>query len=195
MKDTQEIEALIERIRAGDVEAREHLFAKLADREREGAAVVAMARRVLPAGHWARRLVESEDLVQSALLTAWDEVDRFRGETPESFYAWIRSILRTKLNRVTRRGKVESLSAEELDRALNSASPSSAGVEDALVKRERVEALSAAIAALPDDQREVFDLRLRGLNASEIGQVLGLNSPTVRKRESRAVQKLREALQ
>ncbi len=55
--------------------------------------------------------------------------------------------------------------------------------------------LRQEIEQLPADQRQALDLRLQGRSTREIASLLGANPPTVRKRLSRAVHRLREVLQ
>ena len=53
----------------------------------------------------------------------------------------------------------------------------------------------AAIADLPEEEREAFDLvRIQGLTQAEAGQVLGVSAATVNRRLNRGLQLLLEAL-
>ena len=52
----------------------------------------------------------------------------------------------------------------------------------------------AAVRRLPLPQRLVVELHLCGYNAAECGEMLGIEPATVRKREQRAVERLRERL-
>ncbi|MEM7234725.1 MAG: sigma-70 family RNA polymerase sigma factor, partial [Planctomycetota bacterium] len=57
--------------------------------------------------------------------------------------------------------------------------------------RDRVR---AAVHKLPEDQRLVLELRLRGLSSRQIADEIGLSADAVRQRESRASKRLRELL-
>lgn len=177
------ISELLRRSREGDRRARRELFSRLGDEKEFGAVMVTMARRVLPHGHKARRLVDTRDIVQSALRTGLRHFSDFRGETEGELFGWFHTILRTKVNRVTRRKEPDTV-YEEL-----------AGSEGAtislVIDDEFVHLVHAAIKKLPLHQRMVVELRLRGVNTSEISRMLGLKPATVRKRESRAVQALK----
>jgi RNA polymerase sigma-70 factor (ECF subfamily) len=180
------IATLLRRIKRGDRNARKELFAIIADEREFGAVMYTMARRLLPGSHWARRLVDSRDVVQSALCSGWRHLSDFRGETEGELCNWLRAIMRTKIQRVTRRKRPEPEGepcSDESDQPLSR-----------LVEREFIELLHAAIGNLPLDQRVVVELRLRGISATEIGETLGLNPATVRQRESRAVKRLRADL-
>lgn len=188
------IESLLARIHDGDRAAREELFALLGDEERFGSALVAMARRLLPRGHRARRLADSGDIVQSALRSGLRRVEEFRGETEGELYAWLRSILRTKAVRVLRRRDAREAPANV--EAIDPGDPASCERVplSEVFDRDTREAVRRAVRHLPDGQRIVVELRLRGLDTDSISRLLDLPPPAVRKRESRAVQRLREAL-
>jgi len=181
---------LLARAKDGDAEARSHLFDRLAA-EDEGAWLLAQARRILPRGDLARDLVESQDLVQSALRSGWSELGSFRGESTGEFMNWLRTILRRKLSRRTRKntprvGRAEPV--EPLDREELEDDPE--GLE-AAVREETLRRLQDAVAQLPPDQRIVLERRLHGVTSKDIAAELGLEPATVRKRESRAVARLR----
>ena len=183
---------IVRRAGAGDQEARKQLFDRLAREEKEGALLVAMARRLLPRNDRAQEFLESRDLVQSALRTGWIDVTRFKGRTPGEFLSWIRTILRHKLSRAVRRQRRELREREDLsDRSTSELSLDPLAV---LVRDEVRDRVRTAVDQLPEEQRVVLDMRLSGLTAPEIGERLGLKVDAVRKRESRAAQRLREAL-
>lgn len=175
---------LLRRSRGGDRQARQELFSLLGDENGFGAAILAMARRLLPKGHRARRFVETRDIVQSALRTGLRHFSDFRGESDGELYSWFRRILRTKVNRATRR-KEPDIPDDQRKRREIRASVS------IVVDKEFVHILHRAVKKLPLDQRLVVELRLRGVNSSEIGKMLGLKPATVRKRESRAMERLK----
>jgi RNA polymerase sigma-70 factor (ECF subfamily) len=53
----------------------------------------------------------------------------------------------------------------------------------------------AAIADLPDDEREAFDLvRIQGMTQAEAAQVLGVSAMTVKRRLDRGLRLLAERL-
>lgn len=64
-----------------------------------------------------------------------------------------------------------------------------------VVDQDLIETLRAAVLRLPLDQRLAIELRLRGVSSQEIGRILGVNPATIRKRESRAVERLRGPFQ
>ena len=178
----------------GDADSIERLFARVADEDQEGKLVLAMARKILPAGDRARDFVESRDLIQSALRSGWLHIDNFRGTTQGEFMSWLRAILRHRLGRVVRRKNVseEARNLPDIDDAAIAAEETDPIAR--IVREEVHDRIRESVAQLPDEQRAVLELRLQGLNAPKIGAVLCLRPDTVRKRESRAVIRLRELL-
>ena len=191
--DESDFHELLERARAGDRAAWARLFDRVANDEAEGAALHAMARRVLPRSDRARDFVDSLDLLQSALKDGWLDASRFEGSNEREFYAWMRTIIRRKLSRATRRRRPAiGLETGEVAEA-GGRSGSSEGLGE-LIRSEERERLMGAIRALPDDQRAVLTLRLKGRSAPEIAELLSLSPEAVRKRESRAAAQLRKIL-
>lgn len=89
-----------------------------------------------------------------------------------------------------RRKPVELVSNERLE-----SKPGSADVAEILLDSERREALLAAVADLPDAQREIVVLRMSaGLTFEEIAELLKLPLGTALSRMHLAVQRLRELL-
>lgn len=153
--------------------------------------VVAMARRLLPRGHRARRLIDTQDVVQGAMCTAVESIDHFRGRTRAELMAWMRAILRTEVTRVTRSKDSRFVEARDSEWSGLQARTRAASPLDHLIAREDRETLLLALRRLPDSHREVVELRLRGLETAEICRVLRLAPAAVRKRESRAKARLK----
>lgn len=191
--DAITLEDLLERYRAGDREAREWFFTLLLSRTRYRNVLCAMARRLLRRGDHARRLVDTQDLVQSALITGLDKFMDFKGETPRAFFGWMRTILRSELNRIVRkedqRLEMKRLRPSQFRRE----SPRQA-LSSSLSQQEAYQRLRAAVAGLPADDRRILELQLAGWNATQIGKIMNLKPACVRKRRSRACQRLRELL-
>ena len=189
MPDDPTFSELIERAREGDAEAREQLFAQLTERE-DDSQILAMARRALPRGDLARDLIESRDLVQSALRSGWLELSRFRGSTEAELMGWLRTILRHKLSHAVRR-KRPRLGKDADAEASREEETAEEPPIDVAIRDETQRRIQAAIEALPDDYRIVMERRLAGQSAPRIAEELGLSPAAVRKRESRAMARLR----
>ncbi len=94
---------LLDRARKGDPDAKALLFHDMAEQDEAGSQLLAMARKALPRGDPARDLIESRDLVQSALRSGWLDLSSFRGTTTAQLMSWMRTVLRRKLSRTIRK--------------------------------------------------------------------------------------------
>jgi len=141
----------------------------------------------------ARRILGDDDLaadaLQEALVTLWH-----LGEVPPHVGAWLmRAVIHRSLHArrtLERRLRWEERAGHEaLDRC------PLCGPEQALERRQLMEALEQALEALSVEYREVFVLReLEGLDYREIAHRLDLPVGTVRSRLSRARCALRGTL-
>ena len=98
-----EFSDLIARVRQGDLDARKKLFELVADEDALGADLLGIARLILPSRDRGRKLLDSRDLLQTALRVGWIDASGFQGATPEEFLAWLRTILKRKLLKALRR--------------------------------------------------------------------------------------------
>uniref|UniRef100_Q024V5 RNA polymerase, sigma-24 subunit, ECF subfamily n=1 Tax=Solibacter usitatus (strain Ellin6076) TaxID=234267 RepID=Q024V5_SOLUE len=107
---------------------------------------------------------EVEDLFQEIMSNVWNALPAFRGESQPGTWLY-RIAVNTALlyRRKWKRG-------EELPELADQ----TAGVLQNLEDQERLDALRAAIAELPDQDRLVITLLLEGLSYREIAEVTGL---------------------
>jgi RNA polymerase sigma-70 factor (ECF subfamily) len=149
--------------------------------------------------------VDPSDVVQEALAEAAAKLDRYLRERPLPFYPWLRQLAQNRLIDLHRRhvrARRRSVTREEgaldlpdpsalADRLFAHQSSPSAGLH----RRERRDRVRAALAALPDQDREVLVLRvLEELPAKEIAAVLGIGEAAVRSRQVRALGRLKALL-
>jgi len=126
------------------------------------------------------------DLVQTTLLQCVEARDRFEGRA--SFRTWLfvvaRNVLHDRLRRQWRvRGGVDLSAVSLVDLAT---SPSRLVARD-----QRHAALIDALRSLPIDFQIAIELTYwEGLNATEVGEVLGVPASTVRTRLTRARRRL-----
>lgn len=128
----------------------------------------------------------AREVLQETMLAAFRGVQGFRGDA--SISTWLYQIARSFC--IKQRRGVRP--AEPLDAALvdGGASP-----EHAAHAREIGDALSAAIATLPDDQREALLLRdVEGLTADEAARAIGIEVGALKSRLHRARLALRRRL-
>ena len=181
---------LIERARAGDVDAFEHVYRKEVGR------VYALCLRMTGEASRAR------EVTQSVFVRAWDRLASFRGDSQLS--SWLHRIAVNEVlveARTDRRRRARVVLAEdyapedapEKSGALADA-PTSLGVAMPEDTETRID-LERAIAGLPPGARTVFVLHdIEGYRHEEISKMTGSAEGTLRAQLHRARKLLMEAL-
>lgn len=141
----------------------------------------------------------ASDLVQTALLAAHRARDQFRGDSPRAYRGWLRRILLNVLAKFRRRWRCRvRAAAREVPFGQPHAdfSPVHHDTPSQLAHQgEQQEALAAAVAALPDEQRQAIALRIDdGLSFAEIGRRLGKSPDAARMLYNRALERLQASL-
>jgi RNA polymerase sigma-70 factor, ECF subfamily len=150
--------------------------------------------------------VDASDVVQEVLLDAAAQLDTYLRDRPIPFYPWLRRLAagrladayrrhvraaRRSVGREERPGLPDESVAELADRLLAQHSGPGTG----LSRRERREAVRAAVDRLPDRDREVLVFRLlEDLSTAETAAVLELGEGAVKMRVVRALGRLRDLL-
>ena len=127
---------------------------------------------------------EVEDLFQEIMINAWNSLPSFRGESRPSTWLY-RVAVNTAL--VYRRKRRQTEPLPELR-------DPSCGAQQSLEDEERLAALRAAIATLPDQDRLIITLLLEGLSYREIAEITGLTVNHVGVKISRIKDTLEELL-
>jgi RNA polymerase sigma-70 factor (ECF subfamily) len=150
-----------------------------------------------------RSKVGASDIVQQTLLKATKNLSQFRGASEAETVAWLRRILTTTLidairqlkgakrNVAVERSLEASLaqSSARLEALLraNSTSPS-----EHVMRQEQLLEVSAALARLPDDQREVLEMHyLQSCPVAVIAEEMGRTERSVAGLVRRGLQALR----
>jgi RNA polymerase sigma-70 factor, ECF subfamily len=117
---------------------------------------------------------DAEDVTQEALVAAWQQLPRFRGDA--SYPTWLfRIVTRRALNRITR-----APAADSLDRLSDVPCPA-AGPAREVERTAAADAVTAAVAALPPPQRLAIVLHhFEGLPNSEVARITASTVPAVR---------------
>jgi RNA polymerase sigma-70 factor (ECF subfamily) len=151
--------------------------------------------------------LDPSDVVQQTLLEAFQKRDQYRGGTDAERAAWLRRILAHNLADALRafgqekravereRSLEESLRASSLrlERWLATGDP---GPGEEAERQERAVRLAAALAGLPEGQREALVLQYwHGWTLAQIGQHLGRTPAAVAGLLKRGLKKLRQELQ
>ena len=137
----------------------------------------------------------SQDIAQDVFLSAWRDLRKLRN--PASFLPWLRQMTRNRAHHVlrgqvrTRRWMVQPSDDHHVEAVVDGR----AGVAERLLANEERERLREALAALPDETREVLALYYReGQSVTQVAALLDLSEGAVKKRLSRARETLRGTL-
>jgi RNA polymerase sigma-70 factor (ECF subfamily) len=177
--------ALVRRMADGGQEALAELY------DRYAALLLGVARRILGAAG------EAEEALQEAFLQAWTQAGRY-DPGRSSVSTWLVLLARSRaLDRLRARGSRErtaEAAAAEAATAAPRPDASSKG-EERVVQGERRRRVREALAALPEEQRQVLELAFwEGLSQSEIASRTATPLGTVKTRALLGMRKVRQAL-
>ena len=158
---------LVHAAQDGDLEAFEALV------RRHQAAVYRIALRLLGSS------ADAQDATQDTFVRAWQGLPKFRFDSAVSTWLY-RIVTRRCLDLIAARRPTEDLHELELETA-------EAGPAKSVEQRERLMAVTHAIATLPGEQRAALVLReFEGLSHEQLADVLGISVPAVKGRIHRA---------
>lgn len=165
----------------GDAPAREQLLERVRPR-----LVLWAASRMSPE---LRASYDPEDVAQEVLLAVHRDFERLAPRAPEEFLAWLFGVAENRVRDLVDHLRAAKRKAEPLPARSVRSAASMAGLN------EEAELLARAIAALPQDYREVLRLRrFEDLPAAEVGRLMERSEGAVRVLYFRAVGALRQAL-
>lgn len=103
---------------------------------------------------------------------------------------------RSRLMTIARNTVIDAARRQRPVASLDATRPAAAeaGPEHVAIARSERDRVHAAVARLPETQRQVVELRLVGLKGPEIADVLGISHGAVKTANYRAYQRLRELL-
>ena len=131
---------------------------------------------------------DAQDVVQDALLQAWQGLPSFRGDA--RFSTWVTRIVINRCHNL-RRGTKPVLALEGDEGA-----PTTPGADTLVLAGQRWQATEAAVLALPFDQRTALVLHtFAGYTHGETGQILGITEAAAKVRVHRARKALVAAMQ
>jgi RNA polymerase sigma-70 factor (ECF subfamily) len=177
-------EDLVEAFQSGDISAFDQLVSRW-DRKIQGVAYRLVGNHE-----------EARDVSQEAFLKAYRALGTFKKEA--RFSSWLYQIaVNATRDRLRRRRRHVDLSLDDIEErsetALRDAGPTAL---ELIESSDLSRAVAAAVAALPDEQREVVILKeYQGLTFPEIAQTLDVPLSTVKTRLYRGLVQLRLRLQ
>jgi RNA polymerase sigma-70 factor (ECF subfamily) len=153
-----------------------------------------------------RGKLDASDVVQQTVLQAHASRGQFRGRSEDEWVGWLRAILAnvlagtlrafgTSARDIGREWSIEAgveASASRVEQwlAAEQSSPS-----ERASRHEQLLGLAAALAQLPEDQREAVELHhLKGFTVAEVGDLMGKTRPAAMGLIFRGLQRLRELL-
>ena len=156
-------------------------------------------------GSSVRRREDADDLVQQTLMAADQEFASFRGSSEPELTAWIKTILKRKTIALLRRhsaqqrdvAKERSMDDFDSGASISWFSPASRGPSPShrLVQGEIALRLAAALATLPDNQRDAVRLRhLEGLKIVDVAEQLEVTERSAAGLIRRGIERLRDIL-
>jgi RNA polymerase sigma factor (sigma-70 family) len=140
-------------------------------------------------GAYTNTAADRDDLFQETVLSIWQALPKFRGESSERTFIF-RIAHNRAMTHLARRPNQPPVAVEE--QIVHDPRPDP---EQRLAREQQRDRLLSAIRHLPNDYRRVIVLVLEGLDHSEVAEVLGLNVSNVGVRVNRAKQMLRDLLQ
>ena len=155
----------------------------------------ALTTRLLPRAlsHAARVLgdrAEAEDVAQEAMMRLWRAAGDWRQDGGAEPATWLyRVVANLCTDRLRRRGRTDPLDDPDM------AADGAPGVLAQMQQADRMAALDAALARLPDRQRQAVVLRhIEGLSNPEIAEILEVGVEAVESLTARGKRALAAAL-
>jgi RNA polymerase sigma factor (sigma-70 family) len=193
--NTVDLRGWVDQYQKGDKKAADKLF-QASSRRMEH-----LARKMLRRFPTVARYEETDDVLQNALVRLLRALGEVRPDSTREFFALAAEQIRRELLDLARRyqgprglGRRQAASlSPDADSSSPGVDPADAG--PALEDLELWAHLHEAVARLPTLEREVFSLVFyHGWKQSEIGDLLGIDERTVRRRWASAATSLNESL-
>lgn len=141
-----------------------------------------------------RSRAEAEDVLQEVFLQVWQRAHSFDPARGRAF-TWLVTLARSRaIDRLRSVGSRERAAQRSAEDAPPESEPAE-WADEAAVRAERAEAVQAALAELPEEQRQVLVLAyLEGMSQSEIAAAKNQPLGTVKTRTRSALRKLGDSL-
>lgn len=185
---TTHLQHCLDRLQAGDGAARDELL------NAAGARLTKLARKMLRADGRLRRWEETDDVLQTALMRLLQALRTVTPATPREFFRLSARQIRLTLIDLARHHYGPHGAAAHHE----TLPPQGQERSDATLEPDRLAAWTEfheRIEALPEEQREVFELVwYQGMKHDEVGSLLNVSTKTVQRRWLAARERLIEVL-
>jgi RNA polymerase sigma-70 factor (ECF subfamily) len=193
---TQQIQVWIDRLQTGDAEARDALLNCAADR------LSLLAHKMLKSFPRVRRWEETGDVLQNALLRLHRTLKDVTPATAKDFFRLAAlNVRRELLDLAKHYYGPQGAGAHHISQAKEDEGDAPVGQHEAVDVTHDPDRLSAwsefhqQIEALPEEEREVFDLLwYQGLTQAEAADLLNVSERTIKRRWQTARLQLHDAL-
>jgi RNA polymerase sigma factor (sigma-70 family) len=182
--DSTRIRGLLELLRGGHDSARDQLLEHGLERFR------LLARRMLRSQSDLRAIDETDDVLQQTLIRLHRALSQVQPATPKDFFGLAARQIRWVLRDLARKKAV----AKRVTYTHQDEEPPAPMTNEPSDLAEWAE-FHEQIDALPDEEREVFDLLLyQGLTQPDAADILGISLRSIKRRWQAARLRLRDAL-
>lgn len=189
---TTRLHACLERMRAGEVAARDELIRDCQER------FLRLARKMLHGFPGVARHEQTDDVAQNAMPRLLRALEEVRPRSVREFFGLAALKIRQVLVDMARHYRIE-LARRESVANIEGSSPSPADPADLSHEPGRLAEwceLHEKIDRLPEEEKEIMDLRFyQGLQFNEIATLLGVTERTAQRRWSAALLRLHDLLQ
>lgn len=155
-----------------------------------------------------RRVFGVEDVLQQTFAQVFRDIGQFQYQGEGSFFAWVKTVAEHRLHDAIKRQRrkkrgggrkqieqVDAADSNSVVQLVEILAGDDSTASQVLAHREAVQAIQVALAALPEDQRTVIQLRcLQNMSWSEIAATMGRTPAAIRSLADRAKKKMRDAL-
>jgi RNA polymerase sigma-70 factor (ECF subfamily) len=158
-------------------------------------------QRQLPTG--LRGLLHPEDILQQTYVKAFSNILKFEPKSEHSFYSWLKTIADRQLLDAQRRRQRERRAKKGSKKTsdtwastlLDQIAANTSTIGRGARRKEAINALQVAVASLPEDYRQVVQLRfIEERSLAEVAEEMDRTEDAVRGLIHRAKKKLRDML-
>ena len=177
------VAGLMARVRAGDETAAHELVVRFGPQIRR-------AIRVRLAGSRLRRVLDSEDLLQSVFRTFWQERDTVQADEPGQLVTWLRAVAVNRLNAHARAAAADKRGGAQVNTGSGALAVLAADGPSPLSEVATRDLLERLLERFGPDERRIALARADEVPWEELARREGTTAEALRKQFTRAVRPL-----